>query len=534
MNKKIGLFAGLTALFAMGSAHAEAVCPTISQVGTAINDETGHTFFLYAAPAITWDQAQACLPGLGLQSGVSAHLATITSSSENAWIVSQLLGPAVAASSLTSSQVWVGGFQETGAAEPGEGWRWVNNEGQIPVPGTSVTLGYSNWDLAEPNDTGGPSVNERHLTLGRYSDLGRWNDEGAAPSNIGGFIVEYDTPRTVGGGCTATGSTTACETVKGQTLTFPPGTVINTDNGFTFTAYEFTDPRVDGSGRCVGINNVRGPLTLFEGPEFNVPGPNNTSVSGKLVIPAYLCGSPKFIVVRALPFGAGISIPEGVVITESNTRTIPNVSNPTDPPLPGILPGNFFDCKAPIPAGGSPQQQDVGVWQSLDGTEMWESAPTSPVARFAGTAAELTTGCGSTLIKTRTKSNFVVGLHLDFGAGVAPGSAAEYNEMVALTQYKMSLLQQSVIEANSKNKIGKPNGQAALSQLNNAIARLAANDPVGARKKMEDFLKKVNQSTYVTNPQDPLEFNYNGDHLSRGENILFTLNHKVIPFKPVP
>ena len=87
-------------------------------------------------------------------------------------------------------------------AEPDEGWRWVNSEGPIPVPGSSVTLGYSNWSPApnlEPNNTGG---NEEHLTLGRYSaDLGRWNDEGSALGSIGGFIVEYDTPRTVNAGC---------------------------------------------------------------------------------------------------------------------------------------------------------------------------------------------------------------------------------------------------------------------------------------------------------------------------------------------
>ena len=29
-------------------------------------------------------------------------------------------------------------------------------------------------------------------------------------------------------------------------------------------------------------------------------------------------------------------------------------------------------------------------------------------------------------------------------------------------------------------------------------------------------------------------FNFNGDHLMRGENIMFTLRVKVIPYKPVP
>jgi hypothetical protein len=512
MNKGITLFAGLTALFAVGS--AQALCPSFSEVPpSAINDETGHTFFLYSSQGITWDQAQVCVNGLPTQSGVPAHLATITSSSENAWIVSELLGPAVTSSALAQSQVWLGGFQEivTLADEPDEGWRWVNNEGPIPVPGSTVTLGYSNWHPNEPNNTGGVSVNERHLTLGRYSDLGLWNDEGASPGSIGGFIVEYDTPRAEGAGCTTTGTTTDCTTVDGQTLTFPPGTF--TDNpSFTFTAYEFTDPRVNASGRCVD----RRQLTLFEDDAFNLPNTPSGSESGKLVIPEYLCGSPKFVVVRAV--GTGITIPKGVVITENDTQV--------------ILPGNVFECNALIPAGLSPQQRDVGVWQSLDGTEMWENAPTSPVARFAGTAAELTTGCATTLSKTRTKSNFVVGLHIDFGPTVDFGSPPEYNEMVALTQYKISLVRQSVVDARSKGRISDANGRAMLSQLDNAAAALAANNPVGAKKKIQDFLKKVNSSTYSTSLTDP--FNYNGDHLARGENILFTLSHKVIPYKPVP
>ena len=508
MDKRITLIAGLTALFAVGSVHA-ATCPS-SHVATAINDETGHTFFLYSSPGITWNDAQVCVDALPEQAGVPAHLATITSSSENQWIVDELL--LTAAPPLAQSQVWVGGFQEVGTAEPDEGWRWVNNEGPIPVPGSTVTLGYSNWSPApnlEPNNTGG---NEEHLTLGRYSaDLGRWNDEGSAPGSIGGFIVEYDTPRTATAGCSPVGNTTECTTVEGQTMTFPPGTFTG-GSSFTFTAYEFTDPRVDASGRCVGIGGVRGPLTLFDDPVFNLPG----GASGKLVIPAYLCGSPKFLVVRAV--GTGITIPKGVVITESDTAT--------------ILPGNVFDCNAPIPAGGSPQQQDVGVWQSLAATEMWENAPTFPVTRFAGTAAELTTACASTLIKTRAKSNFVVGLHIDFGPDVAFGSAAEYNEIVALTKYKISLVRQSVVDARAKGRISSANGQAMLSQLDAAAAALTANDPVLARKKIQDFLKKVNSSTYSQNLTNP--FNYNGDHLARGENILFTLSHKAIPFKPVP
>ena len=69
MNKGIGLFVGMTALFAMGSVHA--ACPgTQVMVYTDINDATGHVFEVYKASGISWVDAADCgsgsaKPGLG-------------------------------------------------------------------------------------------------------------------------------------------------------------------------------------------------------------------------------------------------------------------------------------------------------------------------------------------------------------------------------------------------------------------------------------------------------------------------------------
>jgi len=41
----------------------------------------------------------------------------------------------------------------------------------------------------------------------------------------------------------------------------------------------------------------------------------------------------------------------------------------------------------------------------------------------------------------------------------------------------------------------------------------------------------VNTSAYKSGPT---LFNYNGDHLSRGENVRFMLDHKLIPFRNSP
>ena len=79
-------------------------------------------------------------------------------------------------------------FRTVWASEPFDGWRWVNGEGNFP--GMNGGTVYTNWNSAEPNNSGV----EDHLTLGRYGLGGGWNDELEGRSSIGGFIVEWDVP----------------------------------------------------------------------------------------------------------------------------------------------------------------------------------------------------------------------------------------------------------------------------------------------------------------------------------------------------
>jgi hypothetical protein len=91
-----------------------------------------------------------------------------------------------------------------------------------------------------------------------------------------------------------------------------------------------------------------------------------------------------------------------------------------------------------------------------------------------------------------------------------------------------------VDEARAYGSIKKPDWQAMSSQLKNAISKLGAGDPAGALSSMQQFVFKVNSSSY-SEPTGPyVGFNFNGDHLMRGENIVFTLRVKVVPYKPVP
>ena len=514
MYKTFSRFAGLTAAFAMASAHAGSTCPDVTpvEVPDNINPETGHTFEVYKANGISWECAREFVEGLDAQGGpdIRPHLATITSSSENQWIVDNLLVPALSlpAPLLDQSQVWVGGSRDATAAG---GWRWVNNEGSFS--GANGGTLFTNWAEAEgePNNSGGV---EEWVTLGRYPDnLSGWNDEGAAVGSIGGFIVEYDTPRT-SAECVGT-TTKACTTVRGQTLTFPAGSFDQNTDTVGFTAYEFNDPRIDPStGKCSGGTVARGPLVLFD--DVVAFGQNAT-----LTIPAYLCGSPKFLVVKV--DATDLDIRKGAVFVENKTDE--------------ILPGNLYQCFDPIlgriPALADlfkdPQNQDVVVWQSTDPSKMLEQAGTGV---YLGTATEATNGCGSTRAKVRTGSYFVVGMHIDFNlADVYPGnSAANYANFFALTQYKLSLLKQSVADARRLGSVSNPDGQAMASQVQNAINAMNAGNPSSALQSINQFLRKVNSSTYRF-PATVTE-NYNGDHLMRGENIAFTLRVKVIPYKP--
>ncbi len=493
MDKGLGLFLALSATFAMSSAGA--ACPgTPTQADT--NPETGHYFEVYAAAGITWDDAKACADA-STSNDVPGHLATITSSSEDAWVDGLR-------NSSGLGQVWVGGYQVPGSTEPGGGWRWVNNEGPFSGVNNDPSLpGYTNWAAAEPNNDGGI---ESHLTLGRYGLGGGWNDEGSALGSIDGFIVEYDVPRTAE--CTVG---VDCQTINGQTLQFPPGSFQAGDK-VKFTAYEFTDPRVV-NGKCT----TQQPLTLFT--DVAAFGPN-----AQLRIPPYLCGSPKFVVVAV--DSSDLDILKGTVLVENETTEV-------------VLPDNKYKCFDPIIGSAStldplyskdPQYQDVVVWQSTNPAKMLENQFGTGV--YQGAATEATNGCGSTVAKVRGASYFVVGMHVDFGPGyeLSSNSLANYGAFVGLTRYKLTLLRKSIAAARTAGSLRPVVSTAMDALIALAIYRLDRGNPAGALVQVRQFLWLANAATYT-----PIAgANYNGDHVMRGENIAFMLRVKVIPYPVAP
>jgi hypothetical protein len=493
MTTRISHLLGLIAVLVAGPAAATTSgCPVPRPIVAGTNLETGHRFEVYAANDITWDCAKTLAGQLTYQ-GVPGHLATITSEGEDRFVDS--LRKNALDDGLARPEVWVGGVQSDDK-DVGEGWRWYNGEGaistsQMPLPS------YSNWLAGEPNDNTGAG-SENHLAIGLRNEFG-WNDEGAL-GNIGGYIVEYDVPRP------AACEGQSCQTIQGHTLVFPKGS-FEAGDSITFSAFEFTDPRIsatDPDQRC-----GRAPLTLFD--EATDPDDRFT----ELRIPPYLCGSPRFVVIAV--DSSDFDVLNGTVFVENDTNV--------------VLPDNLYNaCEDPITTGGDPQFQDVVVWQSTDPELMLEDELGS--AQFKGAAGEFTNECGSSRARVRDASYYVIGMHVDFGTGyeLAANSAANHESFVALTRYKLSLLQESVKRAKTARALKNGDATKMGAQLTNAVRQLDRGNPAGALLHVRKFLKFVDAAEYEV--VAPELFNFNGDHLMRGGNLEFTLRVKVIPYAP--
>jgi len=146
--------------------------------GPIVRGPTGNFYQVILNFGITWDSAK--FEAESRFHGQSGHLATITSAGEHQFVLSL----ASAFNLPFPSEVWLGGFQQSGGEEPGGGWTWLNGEGFFP--GSNVGPEYTFWSIGEPNNAGG----EQYLAMAPYGD-GGWNDEGNL-SLIKGYVVEYE------------------------------------------------------------------------------------------------------------------------------------------------------------------------------------------------------------------------------------------------------------------------------------------------------------------------------------------------------
>lgn len=125
----------------------------------------GSEYRVFAAPSISWQEAYN---HASVTLGPSWYLATSTSEQENAFIWQTIVGVDL---STGPRQYWLGGYP----AQVG-GFQWITGE-----PFT-----YQKWGGGEPS---GDLSWQGHVTIGRFDNL-FWNDEGAWPGGIRGFVVE--------------------------------------------------------------------------------------------------------------------------------------------------------------------------------------------------------------------------------------------------------------------------------------------------------------------------------------------------------
>ena len=145
---------------------------TIAQAASLVqNSSNGHYYQLVELPSgINWYDARDAAAA-SRHNGIYGHLATVTSSQEDDFLVN-------AFPQLFPEYVWLGASDEQ---EEGT-WLWITGE----------PWSYTNWDPGSGEPNGGTSEN----CLDYSDDSVNWNDESCG-REINYYLVEYDAPRVV-------------------------------------------------------------------------------------------------------------------------------------------------------------------------------------------------------------------------------------------------------------------------------------------------------------------------------------------------
>ena len=424
----------------------------------------GRFYEVIVAEGISWDTANETANTMTFQ-GVQGHLATITSLEEDQFVESLRQQ-----ADLAKPEVWVGGFQEDGAEEPGGGWMWINGE---PIAPENTMSPYTNWQNGEPNDLGG----EMHLGVGHQNIFG-WNDERVL-GNIGGFVVEYgdkvDATSCTGMGCSPSG--------PGNTIIFEPEQPIPPGATVTQEVITLIDPR-PAQGKC-GKKSL---VVFADDPDV----PN-------LKISKNHCAADsegEFIVLKteapSVPF-------QGFTVDVVNVPELFNL----DPALP---------CNIPIPLGSNPEDQDIALWQPTDKKEVVERR-----------ALDVTYFCDSSRGRTRGLSYYVIGMQYNFGIDFDLYPEAVEHKFVVETFKNLVFLKLAIIKA--RPVLSRSDFRLLLRTAAKATVNFVRGKYGDASAKIEEFLMLVDQLAF-----EPREFNDRGNLEMRGRAIGFMIDVKVAPF----
>lgn len=177
----------------------------VSMSEPVLNPENGHYYAeVTVADRVRWLKAAEDAQDLEFM-GVRGHLATLTTASENAFVVANL-------PTAVRDLYWLGGYQLDESVEPAEGWVWVTGEAWT----------YTNWEQLRPEPNNGGSTGENRLSLWRFNyedppfpelfPLGVWNDEPDWYAGLG-FVVEFPVepppPPPTGACCAGGGASTS-------------------------------------------------------------------------------------------------------------------------------------------------------------------------------------------------------------------------------------------------------------------------------------------------------------------------------------
>jgi len=145
----------------------------ISDTSIAYNTDNGH-YYEFVSTAVKWSTAKSTIEtnagGRFTFNGLTGYFATITSSTENAFITSK----------VGTNTAWIGGAD---TAVEGT-FRWIAG----PESGNLISATYQNWSGGEPNDFGSGEDAIEIISGGS----GQWNDLPHDSASVTrGYVVEY-------------------------------------------------------------------------------------------------------------------------------------------------------------------------------------------------------------------------------------------------------------------------------------------------------------------------------------------------------